>query len=82
MGFYNEEGFLVNGAVLFEDGYQGKKTEVQCSVFQGSIRGSERIVTINRFHGNIISVINYIMEFVTQRIEPFYDKTGKYKKKY
>lgn len=68
MGFYNEEGFLVNGAVLFEDGYQGKKTEVQCSVFSGFNKGSERIVTINRFHGNIISVINYIMEFVTQRM--------------
>lgn len=68
MGFYNEDGLLANGAVLFEDDYQEKKTEVQCSVFSGFHKGSERIVTINRFHGNIISVINYIMEFVTQRM--------------
>ncbi|MCD8021983.1 MAG: putative DNA binding domain-containing protein, partial [Lachnospiraceae bacterium] len=68
MGFYNEEGLLANGAVLFEDDYQGKKTEVQCSVFSGFHKGSERIVTINRFHGNIVSVINYMMEFVTQRM--------------
>lgn len=68
MGFYNEEGLLANGAVLFEDNYPERKTEVQCSVFSGFNKGSERIVTINRFHGNIIAVINYIMEFVTQRM--------------
>ena len=43
-------------AVLFKDDYQEKKTEVQCSVFSGFNKGSERIVTINRFHGNIIEV--------------------------
>jgi predicted HTH transcriptional regulator len=68
MGFYNEEGLLANGAVLFEDNYHEKKTEVLCSVFAGFNKGSERIVTINRFQGNIISVINYIMEFVTRRM--------------
>ena len=68
MGFYDEEGFLTNGALLFADDYQEKKTEVQCSMFSGFSKGSERIVTINRFQGNIISVINYIMEFVTQRM--------------
>ena len=68
MGFYNEEGYLLNGAVLFLDDYSGKKTEVQCSVFSGFNKGSERIVTINRFHGNITSTINYIMDFVNQRM--------------
>ncbi len=53
-------------AVLFKDDYQEKKTEVQCSVFSGFNKGSERIVTINRFHGNIIEVIHYMMEFVEQ----------------
>ena len=68
MGFYDENGLLANGALLFADDYQEKKTEVQCSVFSGFNKGSERIVTINRFHGNIISVIRYIMEFVSQRM--------------
>lgn len=76
MGFYNEEGLLANGALLFADDYQEKKTEVQCSVFSGFNKGSERIVTINRFHGNIISVINYIMEFVTQRMNHSMIKLG------
>ena len=76
MGFYNEEGLLANGALLFADDYQDKKTEIQCSVFSGFNKGSERIVTINRFNGNIISAINYIMEFVTQRMNHSMIKLG------
>lgn len=68
LGFVNEDGFLLNGAVLFLDDYKDKKTEVQCSVFSGFNKGSERIVTINRFNGNITSTIDYIMEFVNQRM--------------
>lgn len=68
LGFYNEEGYLTNGAVLFTDHYDGRKTEVQCSVFSGFNKGSERIITINRFHGNITSTIQYIMDFVNQRM--------------
>lgn len=76
MGFYDEHGFLTNGAVLFKNGYQGSKTEVQCSVFSGFHKGSERIVTINRFHGNITSVIQYMLEFVTQRMNHSMIKLG------
>ena len=68
LGFYNKEGYLANGAVLFTDHYDGRKTEVQCSVFSGFNKGSERIITINRFHGNITSTIQYIMDFVNQRM--------------
>lgn len=68
LGFANEEGYLLNGSVLFLDDYKGKKTEVQCSVFSGFNKGSERIVTINKFGGNITSTIEYIMDFVKQRM--------------
>lgn len=68
MGFFNEEGFLANGALLFMDGYREGKTEVQCSLFSGLNKGSERIVTINRFSGNLIEDIEYIMEFADQRM--------------
>lgn len=68
LGFVNEEGYLLNGAVLFLDDYRNKKTEVQCSVFSGFNKGSERIVTINRFNGNITSTIGYIVDFVNQRM--------------
>lgn len=76
MGFYNEEGVLANGGMLFADDYREKKTEVQCSVFSGFNKGSERIVTINRFNGNIIATINYIMEFITQRMNHSMIKLG------
>lgn len=68
LGFVNEEGYLLNGAVLFMDNYDGKKTEVQCSVFSGFNKGSDRVVTINRFNGNITSTIDYIIEFVNLRM--------------
>ena len=68
LGFVDENGYLLNGAVLFLDDYSGKKTEVQCSVFSGFNKGSERIVTINKFNGNITNSIEYIMDFVKQRM--------------
>lgn len=76
MGFYNKDRMLANGACLFSDDYKEKKTEVHCSVFSGFNKGSERIVTINRFNGNIISVINYIMEFISQRMNHSMIKLG------
>ena len=42
MGFYDENNMLANGAVLFQDDYQGKKTEVKCSVFQDLIKAVRR----------------------------------------
>ena len=68
MGFYDEHGFLCNGALLFSDRYDDGKTEVMCSVFSGFNKGSERIVTVNRYRGNLISIVNAMMEFVSQRM--------------
>lgn len=76
MGFMDGKGYLLNGAVLFRDDYDGRKTGVQCSVFSGFHKGSERIVTINRFNGNIQDTIEYIMEFVNQRMNHSMIKLG------
>ena len=65
--YMRRDGFT-NGALLFRDGYDQPKTEVQCSVFSGFNKGSERIVTINRFKGNITDSICYMLEFVKQRM--------------
>ncbi|MBO7451460.1 MAG: putative DNA binding domain-containing protein [Clostridiales bacterium] len=77
MGFVNEDGYLSNGAVLFTDNYIGTKTEVMCSVFAGFTKGSERIVTVNRFNGNLINTINCIMDFVAMRMNHSMIKLGK-----
>ena len=68
LGFFNEEGILTNGAVLFGDHYSEHKTDVQCSVFSGFTKGSERIVSVNRFSGNITESIDYMFSFVLQRM--------------
>lgn len=68
MGFFTRDKILKNGALLFSDHYDGLKTKVQCSVFSGFDKGSERIVTINRFAGNLIDAIAFMMEFVKQRM--------------
>ncbi len=68
MGFFTEDGKLTNGAVLFRDGYQEGKTEIHCSVFSGFTKGSERIVSLNKFRGNITGGIKYMLEYVLQRM--------------
>lgn len=68
LGFFDEKGILANGAVLFRDHYAEHKTDVQCSVFSGLTKGSERIVSVNRFTGNITETIDYMYAFVLQRM--------------
>lgn len=74
MGFFDEQDRLCNGAVLFQDSYHGSKTLIQCAVFSGFTRGSERIVSINRFDGNLLASIDFMMEFVRQRMNHSYIK--------
>lgn len=68
MGFFDENGYLANGALLFADDYEGSKTEVQCSLFSGFNKGSERIITVNKYSSNIPKTIEYISDFVNQRM--------------
>lgn len=68
MGFFTKDKILKNGAVLFADGYDGAKTGVQCSVFSGFDKGSERVVTVNRFAGNITDSVSFMLEFVKLRM--------------
>lgn len=68
IGFYNDDRMLSNGAVLFRDQYNGSKTAVMCSVFSGFTKGSERVVTVNKFSGPLTDTIRYMMEFVEQRM--------------
>ena len=68
LGFFDAEGRLANGATLFRDGCVDPKTSVQCSVFAGLTKGSERIVTVNRYAGPLTSTIDYMLEFVRQRM--------------
>ena len=53
-----------------------KRTEIKCSVFSGFNKGSEKIITINRYNGNITSSINYMIDFVNQRMNHSLIKFG------
>ena len=66
--FYDKNKLLRSGAMLFADDYTGDKTCVQCSVFTGFNKGSDRVITINKYQGCITDVIDYIMNFVRQRM--------------
>lgn len=66
MGFFNNDGYLTNGALLFRDDYSGGKTTVQCSVYSGFTRGSNRIDNIRKFSGDITETINYAVSFVME----------------
>ncbi len=68
LGFFDENRNLANGAVLFSDDYKDNKTEVQCSAFSGFNKGSERIVTVNKFSGCLTDTIEYMQDFITQRM--------------
>ncbi len=68
LGFMSGKGLLANGAVLFRDDYDGAKTTVQCSVFSGKNKGSDRIVTLQRFSGCLTDTISFMYEFVLQRM--------------
>lgn len=68
MGFFDENGYLANGAAMFADDYKDNKTTVQCSAFSGFNKGSERIVTVNKFTGCLTDTIEYMQEFITQRM--------------
>ncbi len=68
LGFFSNDKTLKKGAELFADDYDGEKTHVQCSVFGGFNKGSERIITINRFKGCLTDSISYMMDFVRQRM--------------
>lgn len=68
MGFFDENGFLANGALFFMDGYAGERTEVHCSVFSGFTKGSERIVSLNKCKGNLVQSLRFMLDYVRQRM--------------
>ena len=68
LGFFNKDRYLTNAGVMFRDGYDGQKTLVQCAVFSGLNKGSDKIISVNRFSGNITGSIKFMDEFVRTRM--------------
>ena len=68
IGFFDQEKQLIQGALLFEDTYKGPKTALQCTLYSGLTRESDRIVTVNQFNGCLTDSIEYAFAFVLQRM--------------
>lgn len=68
IGFFDSNGYLKNGSLLFKDDYNGLECKIVCSVYNGLTRGDNFIIASNEFNGNLISCFNYIWEFVNQRM--------------
>lgn len=82
MGFFDQDKKLKKGGVLFMDSYDGSKTAVQCSQFSGFTRGSDRIVSVNRFRGNITSSITFMENFVDARMNHMIIKHDDYRENF
>lgn len=68
IGFFDENRKLKRGALLFQDGYDGKDTQIVCSLYRGLTRGDNDIIASNIFQGNLIQEYDYISSFIDQRM--------------
>lgn len=79
IGFFNEDRYLTKGALLFKDGYDGKDSSVVCSIYEGFTRGDNRILASNRFEGNLIDALNYMLNFVFLHMNKGFIKKDTYR---
>ena len=64
IGFFDQHHFLKQGALFFKDDYSGEKTAVDMNIFQGTTKGANRILALNKFRGNILDGIETAMQFI------------------
>ena len=68
MGFVSEDGCLLKGAVLFQDDYQGGRTEVMCSLYAGFSRAEGQILATGSSSGCITDTISFMLAFVRRHM--------------
>lgn len=76
IGFFNSNGLLRKGALLFADDCQSKNTEVVCSLYRGQTKGDNYILASNPFSGNLIDAYQFIDQFVQARMNHGFLKTA------
>ncbi|MCI2068933.1 MAG: putative DNA binding domain-containing protein [Bacilli bacterium] len=74
-GFFDKKTHcLTKGALLFRDGSQDS-CNLQCALYNGLTAGDDRIVTINKYNGNILEAIKAGKEFIASRMNHGFLKT-------
>ncbi len=79
IGFFNECKYLTKGAILFKDDYDGKDSSVVCSIYEGFTRGDNKILASNKFEGNLIDSLNYMLNFVFMHMNKGFIKKETYR---
>lgn len=64
INFFDDNGYLTKGALLFKDDYDGSDSTVVCSIYEGLTRGDDKIISSNKYQGNLIDVLNYMSNFI------------------
>lgn len=67
-GFFDQDGMLSQGALLFRDGYEGALTSMKLFVFPGLNRGASKPLSAEEFHGNILEAIQHACGFVARNM--------------
>ena len=62
--FFDRDGYLTKGAVLFADDYQGGETLTLVTRFPGISKGSSAFTAAPEYKGNIISNIENVLAFL------------------
>ena len=79
INFFDNNHNLTKGALLFKDDYDGKDTSVVCSIYQGLTRGDDKIISSNRFEGNIIDSLEYMWNFINLNTNHGFTKKETYR---
>lgn len=63
-----KNGKLTNGGYLFSDLYNGNKTKIVCSLYQGTTRGDNLVISSNTYSGNLIDSYYFMNDFIKSRM--------------
>ena len=74
IGFFDKNRKLAKGATLFQDDYDGKDTQIVCSMYKGLTRGDDDIIASNNYQGNLIKEYYYMSSFIEQRMNHGFHK--------
>lgn len=76
IGFFNEDGYLYQGSLLFKDDYDGKDTIIKFAAFPGFTRDSNNILLSQEFKGNILDSIDAMELYLSKNQTTSYLKTN------
>ena len=79
INFFNGDKLLTKGALLFKDDYNGEDCTVVCSIYEGLTRGDDRILSSNRYQGNLIDTLDYMWDFINLHMNHGFIKKDTYR---